>query len=343
MSEPEPSTRLPLSSQGMFRGMTKTSTDPAPLLLSELSVLLRLTRTEAQIARVRISQAQRAEIRGELAENAREADARAGRLQTAIRSLGGVPDVVSDAVGRVAAMTKTAFEQGQPLSEALLSDLALEHQLHDRAMFARVLAESLGRTRLVALLRQLEEAHIETIEWINVRLAEVAQGGPAALAPTPAQAAVGAVARAAMLPSRQGAALVNRAVDLVQRGRDSAVEATEAAREGVEKTARATSDVVAVSRDAALARAEEVAPYAGIRRAVHGTRETLGTIEPRDLPIKNYQALSVEQAVKAIKRLRNADDIRVVLSYEQAHKARKGVVTAGQKQISDLAAESVNA
>ena len=329
-------------SGGTVRGMTTTSPDPTALL-AELSTLLRLTRTEAQIARVRTSQAQRAEIRRELADNAREAAGRASRLHTAIRRLGGVPDVVSDALGRVAALTKTALEQGQPLSEGLLSDLALEHQLHDRAMFARILAEAQGRSGLVTLLRQLEDAHAETVEWIKVRLAEVAQGGPAALAPTAAQIAVGAVTRAAMRPPRQGAALVNRAVNLMQRGRNSAVEATDAAKEGVAKTAQATGEVMLVGRDAALARAEEVAPYSGMRKAAHGARENLGTIEPADLPIKNYEALSVTEAAKALKRLRSVDDVRVVLTYERAHKARKGVSTAAQKRISELATESVNA
>lgn len=322
--------------------MTKTNSDPT-VLLGELSALLRLTRTEAQIARIRIGQARREEISRELADNAREADSRAGKLQTAIRRLGGVPDVVSDAVGRVAAITKSTLEQGQPLSEGLLSDLALEHQLHDRATFARVLAEAQSQSSVAALMSQLEDDHKQTIAWITVRLAEVAQGGPAALAPTPAQLAVGVVTRAAMLPSRQSAALVNKAVNLIQRGRDSAVVAADTTRERVGRTAKATSDVMSVSRDAALARAEQVAPYAGLRKAAHGARENLGTIEPRDLPIKNYEALSVQKAVKAIRALRSADDIRVVLRFEQAHKARKGVSTAAQKQISDLAAESVNA
>ena len=169
------------------------------------------------------------EVRRELAENARQADARAARIQRTIRRLGGAPDVFGDAVGRVAAMTKATFEQGQPFSEALLADLALEHQLRDRAVFTRVMAQAQGETAVVTLMHQLEEAHSETIGWIAVRLAEVAQGGPTALSPTPTQAVVSTATRIALLPSRQVAALFNKAINLVQRSRDTAEQAVASA------------------------------------------------------------------------------------------------------------------
>ncbi len=322
--------------------MTKTLTDPTTLL-SELASLLRLTRAEAQIARVRVSQARREEIRSELIDNARDADARASRIQTAIRRLGGVPDLFADAVGRVAALTKATFEQGQPLSEGLLGDLTLEHQLRDRAVFTRVLAEAQDEPTVVSLMRQLERAHTETIQWITVRLAEVAQGGPAVLAPTPAQVAVGTLTRFALLPSRQGAALVNNAVHLLRRGRGQAEEAIETTRERVSETAKVTGEVLGAGRDAALARTEEIAPSAAVRKAAHETRENLGTIPASDLPITAYEDLSGNLAAKAVNGLDDAEDIRVVLRYEQAHKDRKGVLTAAEKRITVLAKESVSA
>jgi bacterioferritin (cytochrome b1) len=322
--------------------MTTTHTE-STTLLNELAVLLRLTRTEAQVARVRISQARRDEIRRELAKNSRDADARAARIQTTIRRLGGAPDVFADAIGRVAAMTKATFEQGQPFSEGLLGDLALEHQLRDRAVFIRVLAEAQDETRVVDLMRQLEEAHTETISWIVVRLAEVAQGGPAALSPTPAQAAVSTVTRLALAPSRQSAALINQAVNLFQRSRNTAEKAVESTRQKTRVTAKATDEVLSAGRDAALARAEEVAPSADVRKAAHGTREDLGTIEAHDLPIKAYENQSGASVIKAVNTLDDVEDVRVVLRFEKAHKARKGVVTAAQKRITALAVQSVNA
>ena len=321
----------------MMRTFSESTT-----VLAELAVLLRLTRTEAQIARARISQARSEEIRRELAEKARQAEARAARIQTAIRRLGGAPDVFSDAVGRVAAIAKATFEQGQPFSESLLGDLALEHQLHDRAVFTRVLAETQDAPAIVTLMRQLEEAHTERIAWLTVRLGEVAQGGPVALSPTPAQAAVSAATRIALMPTRQSATLVNKAVNLVQRSRDSAEHAVQTTREKVEQTTKATIEVVEAGRDAALARAEEVAPSADVRRAAHETREDLGTIEARDLPIKDYEHLSGAAAIKAIKELDNAKDVRLVLRFEQAHQNRKGVTTAAQQRMTDFARQSVN-
>lgn len=66
--------------------------------------------------------------------------------------------------------------------------------------------------------------------------------------------------------------------------------------------------MVAAGRDAALARAEEVAPSASIRKAAHETREDLGIIEARDLPIKGYDDMAGDAAIKAIKALRKAED-----------------------------------
>lgn len=322
--------------------MDKRSAD-INAIVTELTALLRLTRTEAQIARVRTAQARREEIRLELRENARKADQRAARLQAAIRRLGGVPDVFADAVGRVAALTKATVEQGQPFSEGLLGDLALEHQLRDRAVFTRVLAEAQDERAVVELMDDLELAHTRTIEWITVRLGEVAQGGPLALAPTPTQAAAGTVARLALMPTRRSAALLNRVVDLLQRGGTKVEEGVGTTVDGLEDAAEATGEVVGAARDAALARAEEVAPSAELRRAARETREDLGTIEAGDLPVDSYDDLTVGQAVRAIERLEDAEDVRVVLRYEQAHKDRKGVFTAARKRMTELAEESVTA
>lgn len=322
--------------------MMNTLTD-SPSVLAELVVLLRLTRSEAQIARVRKSQARTDKIRRELADNARQADARSARIQATIRRLGGAPDVLADAVGRMAALTKATFEQGQPFSEGLLGDLALEHQLRDRAVFTRVLAEAQNQPAVVTLMNQLEKSHTETIEWITVRLGELAQGGPVALAPTPAQVAVSTATRLMLLPTRQSAALFNKAVNLVQRGRGSAEQAVASTRERVEKTTKAAVEVVEAGRDAALERAEDVAPSAETRKAAHQTRAELGTIEASDLPVRDYDDLTVISASKAIKDLDDAEDVRLVLRFEQAHQDRKGVTTAAQQRITELAEQSVNA
>ena len=333
--------------------MTK-STAASNALQNELVALLRLTRAEAQVARVRVSQARRDEIRRELAANAKKADARSTRIQNTLRELGGTPDVFGDTVGRVTALTKVTAEQAQPLSEGLLGDLALEHQLRDRVVFTRVLAEAQDESDIVDLMTDLEKAHTETIEWIRLRLAEVAQGGPAALAPTPTQAAVGALARFATLPSRRGAAFVNKAADVLARGRatvqqaaestvDSVKETAESTVDSVKETAEATEEVVTAGRDAALARAEKVSPSAAARNAAHKTRESLGTVDAADLPIKGYEGLTNAEAIEAIHGLEDAEQVRIVHNFEEAHKNRKRVLNTAQKRLTDLAEESVNA
>src|SRR3954470_17686215 len=110
-------------------------------LVNQLRDLVLLTQTEEQVARTRISQARTDAVRRELTKNADNAAARSLEITEALRSLGGVPDVVTPAIGRLSATLKAAFEQAAPVEEALLTDLQLEHQLVDRATYVKVLAE----------------------------------------------------------------------------------------------------------------------------------------------------------------------------------------------------------
>ncbi len=322
--------------------MTKIHADQKTLV-AELLTIVRLTRTEAQIARVRIPQAKRDDIRRELADNAREADMRTERLQAALRTLGGTPDVLADAVGKVTALTKAVAEQGQPFSEALLGDLAMEHQLRDRVVFARVLAEANELPAVVDMLNDLERAHTETIEWITVRLAEVAQGGPVALAPTPAQVAIGRMARLSTSGARRSADLFNKAADALLGGRSRAQKAVSDQRKRAEDTVTAVVEVAEAGRDAAVARTEETAPAKKVREAARETRKDLGTIEVDALPINDYDNLTVDEVSQQVQGLNNADDVRLVGAYEQAHKDRKGVAAATQERLSELAEDSVYA
>jgi bacterioferritin (cytochrome b1) len=312
-------------------------------LSGELVALLRLTRAEAQVARIRISQARDEVIRRELQDNAEESDRRAIRIQDALKRVGGTPDLVGDAIGRVVALTKATTEQLQPFSEGLLGDLALEQQLRDRVIFTRVLAEAQDERAVVTLMNELEAAHTETIEWIRVRLAELAQGGPVALSPTPPQAAFSTLARFATLPTRQYATLLNKVVDVVRRGRGKAQQSTDAAMDSVRQAAEATGEVIEAGRDAALARTEEVAPSAGVRRAARQTREGLGTVDAKDLSIDGYDALPGNAAVREIKKLDDAEDLQLVLRYEEAHKGRRAVTSAAERRLTELAEKAVGA
>ena len=88
-------------------------------LITQLRTLQALTNTEAQIAQTRQVQARDQAVRDELATNAANAHDRAQLIAAALRDLGGVPDVVTPALGRETALSKTVIEQGQPIAGAV--------------------------------------------------------------------------------------------------------------------------------------------------------------------------------------------------------------------------------
>lgn len=199
---------------------TATTTSDVAALVAQLRALDHLTRTEARIARVRTALARTAAIRQELETNATAADRRVERIGDALRSLGAVPDVLSPAVGTVLALVKAVVEQAQPVDEAVLGDLGLEHQLRDRARYARGIADHLGLTGIVSLTDTLVAAHTETIDWLHTVLAQEATDQPGVLEPTPIQRIACGATHVAGLPARFAVEQVNRTVDAVaHRGR----------------------------------------------------------------------------------------------------------------------------
>jgi hypothetical protein len=82
-------------------------------IVNQLRALVLLTKTEEQVARTRISQARTDAVRRELTQNADNAAARTIEITEALRSLGGVPDVVTPALGRLSATLKATFEQAE--------------------------------------------------------------------------------------------------------------------------------------------------------------------------------------------------------------------------------------
>ena len=176
--------------------MTDTAT-----LITQLRVLAQLTRAEAHVARSRVAQASTDDVRDDLRRNAADADARAARIGDLLRDLGALPDPVTPLVGRVASLVRGAMEQAQPLDEALLGDLALEHQLRDRARYVAALAGAADLPAVHELAVDLEAAHTETVEWLTGVLADLA-GGQAALQASPLQRLAAQVTRAANTPAR---------------------------------------------------------------------------------------------------------------------------------------------
>src|SRR3954452_17825946 len=313
-------------------------------IINQLRALVLLTQTEEQVARTRISQARTDAVRKELTQNADNAAKRSLEITEQLRSLGGVPDVVTPAIGRLSAILKATLEQAAPLEEALLTDLQLEHQLLDRAKYVKVLAEKAGETKVRQLAEKLITAHEATVEWLTVVLAEEAMGGPAALVATPVQKVAGGVARAVNAPVRFWANTVNNTVDTVKQAGEQTSERFTAVTERASALTDAVRETLAAGRGASLKRAEQIADREGNKdaaKAARSAREELGDVSASELPIKNFDNLSVADAIKAIKGLKTPHDIHVVIHYEEAHKDRSNVVSAAQTQLASLAKEAV--
>src|SRR3954449_13506809 len=313
-------------------------------ILNQLRALVLLTQTEEQVARTRVAQARTDAVRRELNQNADHAAERTQAITDELRALGGVPDVVTPALGRLSAVLKATFEQAEPLEEALLQDLQLEHQLLDRATYLKVLAEKAELPKVRQLAERLITAHEATVEWLTVVLAEEAIGGPAALQPTPLQRVAGGAANVAIAPYRFVTNRVNETLDTVAQRRDQAEERLGEVAGKAGQLTSAVRETLAAGRSASLRHAERIARREGHAEEaaqVKATREELGDVSADELPIKAYDSLSQPDAIKAVKQLKTAHDINVIIRYEETHKNRSNVASAAQTQLAALAKEAV--
>jgi hypothetical protein len=322
-------------------------TDTTPLV-TQLRALLTLTRTEEQIARTRVTQARTDAVRRELEQNATHAAERSAAITAELRELAGVGDAVAPVLGRLAALVKATLEQAEPIDEALLQDLSLEHQLLDRATYLKVLAQAAEQPRVQALAERLVTAHSATVEWLTVVLAEQALGGPAALVATPTQRVAGGAIKLVNLPVRFAANTVNRAIGTVQHAGGQAGDTVTGVRDDVVDKATAFSGAVretlTVGRVASLRRAERIAEREGntaVAETVAATRRELGDLTAAELPIKGYDSMSTAEIAKAVKELDDAADVNAIIRYEEAHKARSSVVSVVQTRLAALAKQAV--
>ena len=254
-----------------------------------------------------------------------------------------MPDVVTPAVGRLAATLKATFEQAAPLEEALLQDLQLEHQLLDRATYVKVLAESCG-AKVRHLAERLINAHKATVEWLTVVLAEEALGGPAALQPTPAAAGRRRARQRSTAPYRFVANRVNEALDTAAQRREQAGERLQDVADKASQFSGAVRETLTVGRGAHPAARRADRPPRGQpgrrRRRQAGPRGA----RRRDRRRAADQGLRLAvpaDAVKAVKQLKTAHDLNVVIRYEETHKNRANVASAAQTQLAALAKEAV--
>ena len=152
------------------------------------------------------------------------------------------------------------------------------------------------------------------------------------------------MARGANAPVRFWANRVNEVVESVHQRREQAGERLNEATDKASSFTDAVRETLTVGRSAALRRAERIARREGNKdaaNAARAAREELGDVSADELPIKGYDSMATPQIAKAVKELDNARDVRTIVNYEEAHKARPSVVSAAQVRLSDLAKEAV--
>jgi bacterioferritin (cytochrome b1) len=311
--------------------MTHTTTEK---LIVQLRTLQHLTNTEAQIAQTRQAQARDEAVREELATNAANAQERAQLIAASLRDLGGVPDVVTPALGRATALAKTVVEQGQPVAAALFGDLGLEHQLLDRARYLEALADAADHADTRNLARRLQAAHQETIDWITSVLGEEASGEPTKVRPTPVQKAVGRLTSVVSYPTRWTAEWINGTAEAVARTRSR-----------VGTVAEAAVDSLTAGRDAALLQAEQIATRKGARStetALHRTRVLAGGLTKEELAVDDYDDLTVGEVASAVQQLADTAALTALLRYEQNNKDRAGAVTAIENRLAALVEQNIS-
>jgi hypothetical protein len=314
--------------------VTHTTTTTTDKLIGQLRILHHLTNSEIQIAQTRLAQARNDTVRQQFTTNAANAQERASLIAAALRELGGVPDVVTPALGRATALAKAVVEQGQPLTGALFGDLALEHQLLDRARYLEALADAADHIDTRLLARRLQAAHQETVEWITSVLAQEASGEPTAVQPTRVQKAVGRLTRAVNYPTRRAAQWINETAEAAARTRSRVATVTEAA-----------VDSVTAGRDAGLHQAEQIATRKGARSiatTLHRTRVVTGALTEDELPVDNYDDLTVSEVEAAVQHLTDHAALAALLRYEHNHKDRAGATTAIEGQLAALKAQHSN-
>ncbi|MCV7225298.1 ferritin-like domain-containing protein [Mycolicibacterium komossense] len=316
------------------------TTPDTSTLLTQLRTVLDLTHTEIQIAETRVAQARTDAVRDELSQNAENGRERAAAIESAIRDLGGFPDVIGPILGRAAAAVKALTEQAEPFDEALLGDLALEDQLVDRARYIKALAVAAKQPEVERLAERLITAHSATVTWLTTVLAEDALGGPAALRRTPLQAVAGVAVKLANLPLNWSARGVDHAFELLRTARPAVEDVVNRGAHAGEIAGKA----LAASRDGALAGAEKVIRREGATDAadaLHQARAATGVLDSEELPIEGFDELNVTEAVAAVKDLTDSSDIRAIVAYEEANKNRARVVSAAQTRVAAIAAEVV--
>ena len=147
--------------------------------------------------------------------------------------------------------------------------------------------------------------------------------------PTPMQSIVGVGRRLTVLPANQFVEFVNRSVEATTRlGRRTVEDHLDQRRPLASVDRGGRRHLHGRPRcgvEAVRASCRRPGVPATRRETSTAVRRNLGAVDGDELPIRNYDSLTADDAISRIGRLRDADDVRTVLAYETANKHRKGV------------------
>jgi hypothetical protein len=98
-------------------------------------------------------------------------------------------------------------------------------------------------------------------------------------------------------------------------------------------------------RDAGLPQAEQIAIRRGARTiatTLHRTRVPAGGLTEGELPVDDYDDLSVGEVEAEVQQLTDPAALAALLRYEHNHKDRAGATTAIENQLAALRAQESN-
>ena len=158
---------------------------------------------------------------------------------------------------------------------------------------------------------------------------------PAVLSTSPTFPATGAIASVAMQSVNATVVLWS---ELVRNQTAFSLRVLEVMTKQPQSGGSPTLESIGASRrvDPQVEPAEEVSPVLAAPRKKSTAPASSNDLAAANLPVKRYDALTVQAIVAKLDRLRDPAQVRAVIAYERSNKARKGVLAAGEARIRRL-------
>ena len=147
-----------------------------------------------------------------------------------------------------------------------------------------------------------------------------------------------------------GDAVTDAAGQVADRARSAAGRAEQVAEDAGEQVIDLTKDAAATARDTAQSAADTAQSAAetvadAAESAAQRTEEVLEATGGSDVadakpPFAGYEKLTGDSVMRHVEDTEDVAELRTLLAFEQAHKARKGVLQAAQERLDALSAKA---